>query len=82
MQEDPELSYVSAVDADLTFQPKISKKSQQIMAESRGESGGAGFLDRLGDDLRRRETKIKVSYCDLYLHQSMNLDPYRAFCIT
>lgn len=47
-------------EAELTFQPKISTKSQQLMAEARGNEGAGGFLDRLDNDMRRREAKQKV----------------------
>lgn len=49
-----------APDVELTFSPKISKKSKQLMAEARGSEGSGGFLDRLGSDMRRREAKQKV----------------------
>lgn len=55
-----DLSLRLVADADLTFQPKISRKSQMIMADTRGAAGGSGFLDRLKNDLRRREQKQKV----------------------
>jgi hypothetical protein len=47
-------------DVELTFQPVISTVSKKIMREARGESSGGGFLDRLGNDMRRREAKLKV----------------------
>jgi hypothetical protein len=47
-------------DTDLTFSPKISAKSQAMMAESRGAGGNGGFLARLDNDLKRRQVKIKV----------------------
>jgi hypothetical protein len=50
-----------APDVELTFSPKISKKSKQLMAEARGSEGSGDFLDRLGNDMRRREAKQKVS---------------------
>ncbi|KAF6256339.1 hypothetical protein COO60DRAFT_1461752 [Scenedesmus sp. NREL 46B-D3] len=46
-------------DADLTFSPKISAKSQQLMAESQGQGGSGGFLARLDNDLKRRQVKMK-----------------------
>ncbi|WIA15375.1 hypothetical protein OEZ85_002037 [Tetradesmus obliquus] len=46
-------------DTDLTFSPKISAKSQQLMAEQRGQGGNGGFLARLDNDLKRRQVKIK-----------------------
>jgi hypothetical protein len=49
-------------DTDLTFSPKISAKSQQLMAESRGQGGNSGFLARLDNDLKRRQVKIKVRF--------------------
>ncbi len=45
---------------ELTFHPKISKRSQKLMSEARGSEGAGGFLDRLGNDMRRREAKQKV----------------------
>lgn len=47
-------------EAELTFKPRISARSQQLIAEARGNEGGGGFLDRLKSDLRRREAKQKV----------------------
>lgn len=47
-------------DVELTFKPKISAKSQQLMAETRGSEGTGSFLDRLDNDMRRREAKQKV----------------------
>eukprot|EP00775_Hariotina_reticulata_P008604 gene8604-8785_t len=44
---------------DLTFQPRISRTSQRIMAEARGQGGAGGFLDRLDNDLRKRQSKMK-----------------------
>lgn len=49
-------------EAELTFKPRISARSQQLMAEARGSQGG-GYLDRLKSDLRRREAKQKVRWC-------------------
>lgn len=49
-------------DVELTFKPKISARSKQLMAEARGSEGAAGFLDRLGNDMRRREAKSKVGW--------------------
>ena len=48
-------------EVELTFQPRISSKSQQLMAESRGGDGAGGFLERLDYDMRHREAKQKVS---------------------
>lgn len=55
-------------EAELTFKPRISARSQQLMAEARGNEGGGGFLDRLKSDLRRREAKQKVQrqHCVLW----------------
>ena len=47
-------------DVELTFRPVISTVSKKIMLEARGEGSGSGFLDRLGNDMRRREAKLKV----------------------
>lgn len=53
-------------EVELTFKPRISAKSKQLMAEARGlNEGGGGFLDRLDNDLRRREAKQKVRRAQL-----------------
>lgn len=48
-------------EVELTFQPRISTKSKQLMAGARGSGDGpGGFLERLDYDIRRREAKQKV----------------------
>lgn len=46
-------------ETDLTFQPAISPLSRKIMAGG-GGSGGAGFLERLSNDLKKRHGKMRV----------------------
>ncbi len=51
---------------DLTFQPRINAESKRILGEGRGEGGATNsFLDRLDNDLRKRQGNKKV--CSLCL---------------
>lgn len=54
-----------SLEVELTFKPRISAKSKQLMAETRSNEGGGGFLDRLDNDMRRREAKQKVRMMSL-----------------
>lgn len=46
---------------DLTFQPRINAESKRILGEGRGEGGATNsFLDRLDNDLRKRQGNKKV----------------------